>query len=65
MTETQMEDRSQKDARYIRETNEYVVSGKVVAAKTLTEAELKRLRNAKEARIITGECSRPAGQVIV
>ena len=60
-----MEDKTQKDARYIRETNEYVVSGKVINGKAMTEAERKKLKGAKEARIITGECSTPSGRLII
>ncbi len=60
-----MEAKKNDEVRHIRETNEYVVSGKVISGKGMTEAEKKRLQGAKEARIITGECAVPTGRLVV
>ena len=51
--------------QYIPESKEYIINGKVVREKELTEAEKRKLKGAKKVKIITAECASPAGVLLV
>ncbi len=55
----------ENEPRYIQESREYIVNGRVVKESSLTEAEKRKLKGAKKVKIITAEGSVPSGQLIV
>jgi len=54
-----------KDVRYIQETREFIVDGKVIKESTLTETEIKNLKSKCRTNTLLVGSSIPTGKLII